>query len=128
MRKELLFPYLRSCRQTLRQGDRREVGQLREVPVVGGRARAEVERLRRRHPVLGLQHGAERRPRRKWLGNGNGVSILKMKSPEATSLTFHSNSLRGVDLGLVESSIFRTCFAAKGLLVVVAGVVAVVVV
>ena len=127
MRKELLFPYLRSCRQTLRQGDRREVGQLREVTVVvGGRARAEVERLRRRHPVLGLQHGAERRPRREWLGNG--VSILIMKSPEATSLTFHSNSLSGVDLGFVESSIFRTCFAAKGLLVVVAGVVAIVVV
>ena len=126
MRKELLFPYLRSCRQTLRQGDRREVGQLREVPVVGGRARAEVERLRRRHPVLGLQHGAERRPRRKRLGNG--FSMLMMKSPEANSLTFHSNSLSGVDLGLVESSIFRTCFAAKGLLVVVAGVVAVVVV
>ena len=51
-----------------------------------------------------------------------------MKSPEATSLTFHSNSLSGVDLGLAESSIFRTCFAVKGLLVVVAGVVAVVVV
>ena len=83
MRKELSFPYLRSCWQTLRQGDGREVGQLREVPVVaGGRARAEVERFRRRRPVLGLQHGAERRPRRKRLRNG--VSILILTSHEVT--------------------------------------------
>ena len=43
------------------------------------------------------------------------------------TLTFHSNSLSGVDFGFSESSIFRTCLAANGLLVVVAGVVAVVV-
>ena len=45
-----------------------------------------------------------------------------------TTLTFHSNSLSGVDLGFSESSILRTCLAAKGLLVEVAGVVVAVVV